>query len=465
LLGQWTAGQRPSSTGLRYAIRQMVLDGRLPPGTRLPAERELADALGVSRTLVARACDGLREDGVMASRRGAGSWVALPDGQATPAPGGGWSPVAEAEAINFAQATPAAPPALFAAFDSARSRLADHLTQVCDLQGQLPLRELIAERFTARGLPTTQDQVLITSGAQHAFALTLRVLVAPGERVLVEHPTYPNALEAIRSRNMTPVAVPMIDGAWDAEAIEATLRQASPRLAYFIPDFQNPTGARMNAADRERIGNALRRTRTTAVVDETLVELDLSGREAPPPMAAFAEDQIVVVGSASKAYWTGLRLGWIRAPEEFVRRLVLGRAATDLGSPVFEQLVLAELLADPDAVLISRRREAIERRDALATALSEHCPQWSFGVPDGGLALWCDLGRPVSSRLVVAAGQHGVRLAAGAHFAVHGSLENYLRLPYTLPVDRLRDAVRKLARAAEQVGHSVDESAFNAPVT
>jgi DNA-binding transcriptional MocR family regulator len=467
LLGPMSGAERPSSSGLRDAVRHLVLDGRLPPGTRLPAERELAEAIGVSRTLVARALDRLREDGLVASRRGAGSWVTLPDGKSEVASYGGWFPPT-GEILNLAQATPAAPPELCAALDRIRPRFAEQLHgHGYQLHGLLPLRERIAERFTERGLPTTPEQVLVTNGAQHGFALTLRLFVSPGERVLIEHPTYPNALEAIRAVNAVPAAVPMTESGWDAEAVEAVLHQASPRLAYLLPDFQNPTGFRMGTEQRARLAMALRRTRTLTVVDETLVDMDLSGETAPPSMASFAADHVIVIGSASKSFWGGLRLGWIRAPEEVVQRMVLGRAGVDLGSPVLEQLVLTELLANAEPVLSRRRAEFIECRDSLIAALGQHCPQWHFRVPEGGLALWCDLGSPVSSRLAVIAERHGVRMAPGARFAVNGSLERYARLPYTLPIDRMREAVRRLAHAWAAVDRMEGwtNSVLEAPVT
>lgn len=465
LLGSWAMDQRPSSSALHSAVRQSVLDGRLAPGTRLPAEREFAEAVGASRTLVTSALERLRADGFVESRRGAGSWVVLPEG-GTEAGSGGWFPPKNAEAINFAQATPAAPPELTAAIEAARSRfteqIGDHGYQPHGLRA---LRERIADHFTRRGLPTGPHQVLVTNGAQHAFALTLRMLIAPGERVLVEHPTYPNALEAIRAVNATALPVPMVGGDWDPELVEATLSQGSPRLAYLIPDFQNPTGALMSGGNRDRLAAALRRHRTTAVVDETLVDINLSADTVPPPMASFAEDHVISIGSASKSFWGGLRLGWVRAPEEFVHRMVLGRAAVDLGSPVFEQLVLAELLDGAAPRLRQRCHELAERRDELAATVRELCPQWSFRIPDGGLSLWCDLGRPISSKLAVAAEQHGVRMASGARFAVHGSLEHYARLPYTLPADRLRTAVSKLALAWAAVGGTDAADPWQGPVT
>lgn len=460
LLRPWTGGSsgkvapRLSSSLLHAALRQVVLDGRLPPGTRLPAERELAEVFGVSRTLISRTLDRLREEGFVASQRGAGSWVTLPSGKSGSEITGraGWTPPAESEGINLSHATPAAPPELGPAIDRARVRFAEQVTS----HGYHPhgldaLRERIAQRFTDRGLPTVPDQVLITNGAQHALALVLRLLVSPGERVLVEHPSYPNALEAIRSVKASLVPVPVDENGWDLEAVEAVLRQACPSLAYLVPDFHNPTGVRLDGASRERLAAMLRRHRTTAVVDETLVDLDLSGEDPVPPMAAFGDHRIITVGSASKTFWGGLRLGWIRASEELVQRLVVRRPMTDFGSPVFEQLALFELLEDPEPALGRRRAETAARRDELARLLRQHCPQWRFRVPDGGLALWCDLGALVSSRLAVVAEQHGVRVVPGSRFAAQGALERRLRLPYTLPAEQLEEAVRRLARAAVAV--------------
>ena len=463
LLGDWRS-TRPTSRELRAAVRQLVLDGRLPPGTRLPAERDFAAALGASRTLVVRALEQLRAEGFAESRQGSGSWVRLPGSRADPDPGG-WPPET-GELINLAQATLPAPPELTEALDRARCRLPEHLAGHGYQSLGLPeLRELIAARHTRRGLPTDPRQILVTNGAQHAFALVLRALVSPGERVLVEHPTYPNPLQAVRGVGAEAVAVPMLADGWDLDLMAATLQQAAPRLAYLIPDFQNPTGLRMGAADRERLAAVLRRTRTTAVIDETLVDFDLTGQEAPPPVAAFGGERVITIGSAGKSFWGGLRLGWVRAPEDLVQRLLLDRAAVDLGSPILEQLLLAELLRDPEPVLQRRRAEVAELRDVLVGELRAQLPDWTFRVPDGGLAVWCDVGAPVSSRLAVAAEQVGLRLVPGSRFAVRGTLERYLRLPCTLAPDQLRESVRRLASVAGQVGDGGDPGPLHVPIS
>ncbi|MGW4061601.1 MocR-like transcription factor YczR [Amycolatopsis sp. NPDC004747] len=452
MLGSWRqGGSRQGAADLAAAIELQVLDGQLPLGTRLPAERELADALGASRTLIGAALDRLRETGLVASRRGAGSWIAAPGrrrrGPLAPAGDG---------SIDFTHASSPAVPGMASAVDTARVRLAGHLGDHGYSERGLPgLRERIARRYTERGLPTTPAQVMVTNGAHHAFVLVLRMLAGPGDRVLVEQPTYPNALEAIRAAHAIPVPValdPSGGRGWDIAGVDAALRQASPRFAYLVVDFQNPTGLRLDAEGRARLGTVLARARTPVVVDETLVELDLEGdpRHGPPPLAAFAGDLAICVGSASKTHWGGLRLGWIRASEDLLGRLVSARYAVDLGSPVFEQLVLTELMADES--LLDRRREELRGyRDALAGAVHRYLPDWTFTLPSGGLSLWCRMPEPVSSRLAVAAASHGVQVAPGSRFGVHGGLERWIRLPFSLPPDRIDEAIRRLSAAEASV--------------
>ncbi|MEV6872626.1 PLP-dependent aminotransferase family protein [Amycolatopsis sp. NPDC051128] len=454
MLGSWRqGGSRQGAADLAAAIELQVLDGQLPLGTRLPAERELADALGASRTLIGAALDRLRENGFVASRRGAGSWIAAPGRRRRdPAAGGG------DDLIDFTHASSPATPGMIAAVDAARAGLAEHLADHgYQERGLLGLREKIARRYTERGLPTTPAQVMVTNGAHHAFVLVLRMLAGPGDRVLVEQPTYPNALEAIRAAHAIPVPValdPTGARGWDIAGIDAALRQTSPRFAYLVVDFQNPTGLRLDAEGRDRLGAVLARARTPVVVDETLAELDLEGDPlaGPPPLAAFAGDLAICVGSASKTHWGGLRLGWIRASEDLLGRLVSARYAVDLGSPVFEQIVLTELLGEAGRAALARRREELRGyRDALAGAVGRHLPDWTFTLPKGGLSLWCRMPEPVSSRLAVAAASHGVQVAPGSRFGVHGGLERWIRLPFSLPPEKIHEAVRRLSAAAASV--------------
>ncbi|MFD5746214.1 PLP-dependent aminotransferase family protein [Streptomyces sp. NPDC127033] len=473
LLGQWhRGGPRSGGHDLADALATRVRDGRLPPGTRLPSERELAGALGVSRTMIGAALERLRDAGLVASRQGSGSWTAAPPGVRHP----GTGLPDGAELIDLTRASPGAADGLLPAFEAAQRALREALhDETYDDLGIMPLRERLAARYTARGLPTAPSEIMITNGAHHGFALALRLLAGPGDRVLVEQPGYPHAFDAVTAArgHLVPVPVdPFAASGWDIDGIAATLRQTSPRLAYLMVDFHNPTGRRMAAEDRERLGAVLAATRTHTVVDESAVELDLGGADggngapdrigygdgggsgdgcrtggAPPPLAAFAPRWTITVGSPAKTHWGGLRIGWIRASEELIGRLGAIRASLDLGSPLFEQLWLAGLLTDPVPCPGPRRRALRAQRDALAGAVRAECPDWSFRTPEGGVNLWCRLPEPIGSRLAGAARQHGVLLTPGARFGVQDGLERWLRLPFAQPPDRLREAVRRIAAA------------------
>ena len=278
--------------------------------------------------------------------------------------------------------------------------------------------------------------------------------MGPGDRVLVEHPTYPNALVTLSTRGARPVPVPLgprPDGTstWDLDLITSAVRDAAPRLAYLIPDHQNPTGAVLDAQGRERLVALARHTGTPLLVDDTLTELGLEGPPVLPVAAHGAADSplVLTIGSASKVFWGGLRVGWIRTSAPMVRRLAALRAALDLGGPPLEQLLVAHLMADVDAVVAARRAELTAARDHLLGGLGRAFPDWRPSRPRGGLSLWVDLGDPVSSRLTSAARRHDVLLAAGPRFGVDGAFERYLRLPYTLRRDRMDAALDRLALA------------------
>jgi DNA-binding transcriptional MocR family regulator len=462
LLGAWRASG-PAYAALGRALRLLVLDGRLPLGTRLPGERDLAAALGVSRTTVAAAYAGLRDEGYLVSRRGAGSYTRLPADRPGPLdppaePGDG--------AIDLSCAAIAAPEgALYAALAAATAALPRHLPGPGYQAAGLPvLRAAIAEALTASGTPTAPAQIIVTAGAQHALTLLLRVLAGPGDRVLTDHPTYPAALDAIRAIGARPVPVPLLDGSWDLDMVEATLRQAGPRLAYLIPVHHNPTGGSLPAAEHPRLLALARAARTPLVVDETMAGLHLDGGP-PPSITALDPDGATVIstGTMSKAFWAGLRIGWIRASPMLVDRLARARAMIDLSSPIIEQLIAVELLGAAGDLLPARRALVRAQRDVLVAGLRTELPGWRFRVPGGGLSVWAELDAPRSSALAAIADRHGLRLAAGPRFGVDGAFERFVRVPYGLPEAELATAVRRLAAAWRSVTADVVGSAEPSP--
>ncbi|MEV4540979.1 PLP-dependent aminotransferase family protein [Micromonospora echinaurantiaca] len=451
LLGQWHAlpGRRrsPDYAALAGAVRGLLADGRLPLGVRLPAERELAQALRISRTTVSAAYRELRESGHLASRRGAGSWTMLPRTHRV-ASTGLWTPQDDHDMIDLGVAALAAPPELVPAARAAAEDLPRYLGGAgYHPTGIVELREAVAHAYTERGLPTSADQIMVTNGTQHALDLVLRLALAPGAGVLVESPSYPNALAALAARRARITTHGLAaDTGWDADLLLGSLRQARPKLAYLIPDFQNPTGHLMPADLRERLVATAHAVGTDLVIDESFVDLPLDGTVVPPPAAVFdRHSRVVTIGGLSKPFWGGLRIGWVRASAPQVQRLAATRVGVDMASPVLDQLVAVHLLADAPAIVAARRAQLTTQRDALLGALAQRLPDWRVTVPRGGVTLWAELDGPISSALARAAEEVGVRLAPGPRFGLDGTLERFLRLPFTLPAADLIEAVGRIA--------------------
>jgi DNA-binding transcriptional MocR family regulator len=209
----------------------------------------------------------------------------------------------------------------------------------------------------------------------------------------------------------------------------------------------------MSDSVRDRYANLLRATRTLGIVDETLHQIELSDAPAPAPFASHSPDAISV-GSASKMFWGGLRVGWIRASRDLIPRLVNARVQIDLGSSLFDQLVVVELMGNPD-ILAFRRGQLRERRDALAQALREQLPDWQFRLPEGGMTLWVRMSHGSATRLAADLEPAGVHLAPGPVFSVEGGADDWLRVPYAKPENQLTEAVRRMAEAWPSVwsGH------------
>ncbi|WP_258375118.1 PLP-dependent aminotransferase family protein [Curtobacterium sp. MCSS17_006] len=456
LLTDWRAGtDAPAYEALADALRVLVIDGRVAQGVRLPAERGLAAALGVSRTTVANAYARLRSDGFLVSVRGSGSVVHLPRdlvGRPDPERLGG---VVEGDLLDLRKAALHAAPGIDEAVERAVRHVPAALAGIgYDTVGDPGLRAAIAARYTERGLPTEPAQVIVTLGAQHAIALLARVLVRRGDAVLAESPTYPHAHEAFREAGGRLVGVP-VDArtGWDAAALETTLRRTAPSVAYVMPELHNPTGATMSASTRRLLLSVASSVGTIVIADETMGELRIDGEPSPPLAAADPSgSSVVMIGSAAKVFWGGLRIGWIRADPALLQRLLLARPTGDLGTPVLDQLVVRELVPRTAAVLEARRASLREGRDAVVGALRARLPEWDVPAPAGGLTTWVGLGQPVSSALVLAARAEGVVLASGGVFGPDGGFERFLRVPFTMaPADRGR-LVDVLSRSWERVG-------------
>jgi DNA-binding transcriptional MocR family regulator len=441
LLRPSLAGTGPAYAAIAAGLRGLALDGRLPPGARLPSERELAAVLGLSRTTVTAAYDVLRADGYLHSARGAGSRVALPAGR----PARPEAAVSSgADRLDLTVAALPAPAVLLDAVTEAaadlRPLLAGHGLHPLGLPD---LREAIAAHLSARGLRTTVEQILVTNGALHGWDLLLRSLTRPGDRVLVEEPTYPAVLDAVVAHRLRAVPLPVDSEGWDR-----TVRAGAAKVAHLTPDFHNPTGFHADSRRRRAVLAALRGA--VVVADETFVDVGHPDAPDHPPLASLGPG-VVTLGSMSKAFWAGLRIGWVRAEPELVLRLAQSRAGQDLAGPVLDQLVAVRMLARSAEVLPARRRLLQQQRDALVAAMAEHLPTWQVAVPRGGMVLWYELPGAFSTRLATLGQQDGIRLTAGPRFTLGGHHDRRLRLPFTMPASSAGAVAAALAGLVAQL--------------
>ncbi|MGW0484154.1 aminotransferase-like domain-containing protein [Nonomuraea sp. NPDC003214] len=450
LLGDWRAGDGPLAERLAVAVEKAVQDGRLPLGVRMPAERLLAGELGLARGTVAACYHLLRAAQLITTRTGSGSTTCLPPrlhDRLSPWASDRGQAGRDGAELDLTRAEPAAPfdellQAVHAAADALPAVL---LYDSAGGVGPSALHTAIADAHTAQGFATRAGNVLLTSGADAALSLLGAAFLRPNSRVVVDSPTYPGALAVFRSTGARLVAQPLGSGGWDIPALDHTLQAARPSLVYLIPDFHNPTGLLMSEDERGELRRRLRRHDTMVVFDETMRELDLRERAAPPPRAVTRADDrgVVHVGSLSKSLWPGLRVGWIRAHPDVVRRLAALPLAAALAPSPFDRLLATRLMERQETIVDRRRAQLRAQRDHLVSRLSA-LPWCRFRTPQGGLSLWLELLDADSSRLAALAATRNLFLTPGFHFSPDGALGHYLRLPFTLPPEALDAAVDRL---------------------
>ncbi|MEH3053811.1 MAG: PLP-dependent aminotransferase family protein [Patulibacter minatonensis] len=379
---------------------------------------------------------------------------------------GGSSPVRDllalterAEVISFAGGLPA--PELFdegglrAAFSAALAEgQAARALQYGMTEGEPRLRELLAALLTERGAASAADDVVVTTGSQQALALITAALVRPGDRVLVEAPSYLAALQAFRFAGAVPVAVASDADGPRPEALAAAVAEHDPALLYLVPTFQNPTGATIPAARRSELAGVLEGSGVWVVEDDPYGELRYDGE----PVAPLAADpriaaQVLSVSSLSKVVAPGLRLGWLTAPAELRRAIVIAKQATDLHTATVAQAAARHWLeaGSLPGQLAVLRHAYRERRDAFVQALPAALPAGTeFRSPDGGMFVWARLPAGYGAEaLLHRALEHDVAFVPGAAFFASAPDPRTLRLSFTTHApERLREGLRRLGEAA-----------------
>ncbi|MCL4545906.1 MAG: PLP-dependent aminotransferase family protein [Chloroflexi bacterium] len=458
VLGQWTAGRGPLYRRLATAIQQAIERQELRIGEKLPTERALAHSLAVSRTTVGNAYALLKSAGWLESRQGSSTWIRGPCATFTEA-----DPIASlrgnaflrerivtATTIDFATAAlPGAKPIA----EVTRAVAGAELPELLNSHGYVPaglpqLREAVAQRFAEQGTPTRPQQILITTGDQQAVTLLAAHYLQSGDAAITESLTSPGVLDAFRKAGARIYAVPMDDRGVDLTALERLLKQLHVRLVYLMPTFHNPTGAIMPPGRRRRLAQLARDLQVTVIEDLSHSELQLDGNPPPPLVTSYEPDgQVVCIGSMSKLFWGGLRVGWVRAPENVIGRLTRLKASADLGTPVISQLVATHLLQRADEIKAQRCAELRMQLDYLLELLTAYLPSWSWQRPHGGVSLWVRLPDANADDFGQVALQHGVAVVSGSLLSPNGEHAGGIRLSFGLGRTALEAGVCRLAEA------------------
>jgi len=323
-----------------------------------------------------------------------------------------------------------------------------------------PLKAQIVQLMAARGVRCSEEQIFLTSGAQQGMDLLTRLLVEPGERVILEWAVYDGIQFAARSRNPEILTVSADPAAGiDVEEVESLLaRGVRPAYIYVIPNGHNPLGATLSVAARQRLAELARRHRVPILEDD--VYGFLSYDDSPlPPLRAFEEEWVFYIGSFSKILAPSLRTGWVVVPAPLTARLALLKHAADLDTPSFGHHMVSAYLAAGHlpAHLDLLRAEYRRRRDALLAALRVQFPAESlWNCPASGMFVWVELpaGVDTAELLRIALAKESVAFCPGETFcagdASRGS--RCMRLSFTNhPPERIEEGIRRLGRAIRAV--------------
>ncbi|WP_305037913.1 PLP-dependent aminotransferase family protein [Cellulomonas sp. PhB143] len=320
-------------------------------------------------------------------------------------------------------------------------------------QGDEGLREHIVEVVRAQGIEAHPDDVVVTTGSQQALDLVTRIFVDPGDVVVAEAPSYVGALGVFRSYQADVVHVPMdADGLVPAE-LDATLTRLAAegrrvKLLYSVPNFHNPAGVTLSAERRPQVLEIARRHGVLVVEDDPYGLLGFDG-DVLPAMRSLDDDGVLYLGSFSKTFAPGYRVGWVIAPHAVREKLVLASESSILCPSNASQLAISAYLESSDwRGQIKQFREMYRtRRDAMIGALSEHLPDASWNVPDGGFYVWVRLPEGIDARAMLPrAVTARVAYVPGTAFYADGTGADHVRLSYCFPTpERIREGVRRLA--------------------
>lgn len=432
LITGWQAGSKTLAERLSRVLGEVIAARELPVGALLPSQRELAATLRVSRGTVTVAYDLLREAGLLYSQQGSGYRIIA----SSNSPGEvhnrliGEVLCAPQDLDMSSGALPASPVLTDLLAEFQGRHLAGAVKGLGYHAHGLPeLRSAVARYYCDLGLPTRAEHILITSGAQQAVWLLANALVDSADLVLLENPSYRGSLEVFRRRNARLAGMAVTPDGLDWKTFEHLLDQA--KSMYVFSECQNPTGRSMDEASRRHLAGLLERSPAFLVEDGAQSELSLDGKPSVPLAALCHPERVATIGTLSKLFWGGLRVGWIRTSANIVHRLASMKAVNDLGSSFFDQSIAVKLFERLPQARAWRNKEIGAALKTVEKLIRRHGGQgWQWTAPAGGTALWIRIPDVDTVALCQAAARRGLLLSAGPAYSAAEDFTDCIRLPF-----------------------------------
>jgi DNA-binding transcriptional MocR family regulator len=454
LLEGWAGGRGALHRQLSEALRMLVRIGQLPTGTRLPSERMLAAMLHLSRTTVSAAFDQLRDEGVFTSIRGDGTYVSAA-GRHTVIRGddrlGTFAGSLATPPGGFIDLGSAALPGLSLVADLMRDADLSDLAGLVSSHGYLPaglprLRDLAADYYTALGLPTDPAQILVTTGAQQGLRLVTALMLERGAYVAIEEPSFRGAIEVLRGAGARLLPVPSGAEGLDLDVLRGIMAQRRPALVVVQSTVHNPVGSVLDTPRSAALASLAEKAGVPVVDDATMAETLVDG--APRlPLACFG-GPVITLGSMSKIFWGGLRVGWVRADAALIRSLSLVKSGKDLGTSLPSQLLAAQLLPLVETARAERQECLRRKRAVILDEVARLLPDWEPCAPRGGASLWVRLPSGASATVFAQmAERSGVLVLPGPTFSCVDGLDDHLRIAYAEPLPTVQAGLARLATA------------------
>lgn len=322
-------------------------------------------------------------------------------------------------------------------------------------EGYKPLREKIAQRMDRVGIKATADNVLITSGSQQGLDFAGKIMVNDGDVIITERPSYLGAIMAFKAYSPRFIDIPMDDEGMDMAVLEETLNSEDRvKFIYVIPDFQNPTGKTWSVQRRQKLVALANEYDVVIVEDNPYGELRFEGQRPPAVKSFDTQGRVIFLGTFSKTFCPGMRLGWVLGEGELLNKFVLVKQGADLQTSSLGQRELNQFMEDYDldehiGTILEVYRS---RRNVMMEAMDTYFPKaegMSYVYPNGGLFTWVELPAHISAQeLFNKAIEKNVAFVPGDAFFPNGGVENTMRLNYSsMPEDKIKEGIKRLGEA------------------